>query len=142
MTKGLVQGEGFAIDVSITKADANRARSVPDSEFAQWRRGNRCSRTVRVHLEALDLTNPVADDSAEGTHDTRWRPAELPADPDCAVDCGTRWQRSTLTRTFLWIDVNVFDEWVLINRLVLHFDPCPFTFLLFVVAIEAVLLAF
>lgn len=29
MTEGLVQGEGFAIDASIIKADANRARNAP-----------------------------------------------------------------------------------------------------------------
>ena len=37
MTEGLVQGEGFAIDASIIKADANRARTAPASQVTQWR---------------------------------------------------------------------------------------------------------
>ena len=40
-------GEGFAVDASIIKADANRARNVPASKVAQWRQGIHCSRAVR-----------------------------------------------------------------------------------------------
>lgn len=47
MTEGLLQGEGFAVDASIIKADANRARDVPASKVAQWRQGIHCSRAVR-----------------------------------------------------------------------------------------------
>src|SRR5688572_15990526 len=32
MTEGLVRGEGFAVDASVIRADANRARGVPGSE--------------------------------------------------------------------------------------------------------------
>lgn len=70
MSEGLVQGEGFAIDASIIKADANRASKVPSSEVAHWRQGTQCSRAVREYLEALDVTNPVAEDAPEATHDT------------------------------------------------------------------------
>ncbi len=70
MTEGLVQGEGFAVDASIIKADANRARSVPASEVARWREGTQCSRAVREYLEALDVTTPVADDALEQAHET------------------------------------------------------------------------
>ncbi len=40
MSEGLVGGEGFAIDASVIKADANRARGVPGAEasMAQGRR--------------------------------------------------------------------------------------------------------
>ncbi|CAN5492294.1 IS1182-like element ISBma2 family transposase [soil metagenome] len=82
MTEGLVEGEGFAIDASVIKADANRAGSVSSSEVAQWRQGNRCSRAVREYLEAIDAANPVAEDGSEEPHDT---PAESrnisPTDP-------------------------------------------------------------
>src|SRR6187431_2474245 len=36
MKEGLVGGEGFAIDASVVRADANRARGVPGSEAAEW----------------------------------------------------------------------------------------------------------
>ncbi len=32
MAEGLVSGEGFAVDASLIKADANRQRCVPDDE--------------------------------------------------------------------------------------------------------------
>jgi transposase len=36
MREGLVGGEGFAIDASVIKADANRARGVPGTEVIEW----------------------------------------------------------------------------------------------------------
>ncbi len=65
MTEGLVQGEGFAVDASIIKADANRARNTSVSEVAQWRESAQCSRAVREYLDALDVTNPVAEEADE-----------------------------------------------------------------------------
>jgi hypothetical protein len=56
MSEGLVGGEGFAIDASVIKADANRARGVPGSESAQWRKDASASRAVREYLDALDET--------------------------------------------------------------------------------------
>jgi transposase len=70
MTEGLVQGEGFAVDASIIKADANRARNVPASDVAQWRQGTQCNRAVREYLDALDANNPVAEDALEEVHNT------------------------------------------------------------------------
>lgn len=63
MTEGLVRGEGFAIDASVIKADANRARGVPGEE-TDWRQGNGCSRAVREYLAGLEENNPMADDSS------------------------------------------------------------------------------
>lgn len=57
MTEGLVQGEGFAVDASIIKAGANRARNVPASDVAQWRQVTQCNRAVRENLDALDANN-------------------------------------------------------------------------------------
>lgn len=65
MSEGLVGGEGFAIDASVIKADANRARGVPGSEVAQWDKGAAASRAVREYLDALDEVNPTNDDDGE-----------------------------------------------------------------------------
>jgi transposase len=39
MGEGLVGGEGFAIDASVIKADANRAKGVPGSQAHNWNQG-------------------------------------------------------------------------------------------------------
>lgn len=70
MSEGLVQGEGFAVDASIIKADANRARNVPASDLAQWRQGTQCNRAVREYLDALDAQNPVTEDASEEARET------------------------------------------------------------------------
>ncbi len=51
--EGLVGGEGFAIDASLVKADANRQRGVPGAE-ADWSDRQSISRPVREYLVALD----------------------------------------------------------------------------------------
>ena len=79
--EGLVGGEGFAIDASLVKADANRQRGVPGAE-ADWSDRPSISRPVREYLAALDqselekstpknisLTDPAAQWSAA------WGPA-------------------------------------------------------------------
>jgi transposase len=76
--EGLVGGEGFAIDASLVKADANRQRGVPGGE-ADWSDPRSLSRPVREYLAALDeaevekstpknisLTDPAAQWSAAG----------------------------------------------------------------------------
>jgi hypothetical protein len=54
----LVGGEGFAIDASVIKADANRQRGVPGTTVA-WDRETALSRPVREYLEALDASEEV-----------------------------------------------------------------------------------
>src|SRR3954470_13800984 len=49
--EGLVGGEGFAVDASMIKADANRQRSVPGSE---WSTPETPSHAVREYLAVLD----------------------------------------------------------------------------------------
>ena len=51
MAEGLVGGEGFAVDASMIKADANRQRSVPGSE---WQAPETASHAVREYLAVLD----------------------------------------------------------------------------------------
>ena len=51
MAEGLVGGEGFAVDASMIKADANRQRSVPGSE---WQAPEAANRAVQEYLAVLD----------------------------------------------------------------------------------------
>jgi transposase len=51
MTEGLVGGEGFAVDTSMIKADANRQRGVPGSEGLPPESANHA---VREYLAVLD----------------------------------------------------------------------------------------
>jgi transposase len=62
MGEGLVGGEGFAIDASVIKADANRARGVPGGQEINWSQGEGPSRAVREYLSALEASNPTDDD--------------------------------------------------------------------------------
>ena len=52
LAEGLVGGEGFAIDASVIKADANRQRGVPGVDTV-WDRESPLTRPVREYLEAL-----------------------------------------------------------------------------------------
>jgi uncharacterized membrane protein len=45
------------------------------------------------------------------------------------------------TVAFLWWNLAFFSVWILLNQFVWHIDPYPFTFLLFLVSIEAIVLA-
>lgn len=56
--EGLVGGEGFAIDASIIRADANRRRGTPSTEPVEWPSPEQRSRAVREYLEALDAAEP------------------------------------------------------------------------------------
>lgn len=55
LREGLVGGEGFAIDASVVKADANRQRGLPGGDI-DWSRIGSISRPVREYLEMLDET--------------------------------------------------------------------------------------
>jgi len=57
--EGLVGGEGFAIDASIIRADANRRRGTPSTEPVEWPSPEQRSRAVREYLDALDAAEPV-----------------------------------------------------------------------------------
>ena len=65
MSAGLVGGEGFAIDASVIKADANRARGVPGSETVDWHKDIGASRAVREYLDAVEQANPMGDSDAD-----------------------------------------------------------------------------
>ena len=59
IAEGLVGGEGFAIDASIIRADANRRRGVPSTQLLDWPAPEQRSRAVREYLAALDEAEPV-----------------------------------------------------------------------------------
>lgn len=59
MAEGLVQGEGFATDASMIKADAQRQRSCPGNADIDWGDPEQASRPVREYLAALEQANPV-----------------------------------------------------------------------------------
>ena len=51
---GLVGGEGFAVDASLIRADANKQRSADASESVDWDDLARTRRSVREYLDTLD----------------------------------------------------------------------------------------
>ena len=59
MAEGLVRGEGFAIDASIVKADANRRRGVPSEQPIDWSDPGLGTRAVHEYLEGLEQEGQV-----------------------------------------------------------------------------------
>jgi transposase len=60
MEEGLVRGEGFAVDASVVKADANRQRGVAGDTEIDWGDPDSQARPVREYLEALDEQTGMA----------------------------------------------------------------------------------
>jgi len=54
MKEGLVKGEGFAVDASLIRADANRQRAKPGEEQIEWGDPTQATRAVREYMAALD----------------------------------------------------------------------------------------
>jgi transposase len=54
LEEGLVGGEGFAVDASLIKADANKQRSADASETVDWAALAETRRAVREYLDTLD----------------------------------------------------------------------------------------
>jgi len=52
--EGLVGGEGFAVDASLIKADANKQRSAEGSETVDWSAMAETRRSVQEYLDTLD----------------------------------------------------------------------------------------
>lgn len=59
MTEGLVKGEGFAVDASVVKADANRHRGMPGNTGIDWGDPDSQVRPVREYLLGLDAEAEV-----------------------------------------------------------------------------------
>ena len=54
MEAGLVGGDGFAVDASLIRADANKQRSAAGSEEVDWEAMAATRRSVREYLDTLD----------------------------------------------------------------------------------------
>ena len=82
MKEGLVGGEGFAIDASVIKADANRSRSTAREEAEGLRDPQHASRAVREYLAALDAqAEPATAPASISPTDpaARWTAVDGPA---------------------------------------------------------------
>ena len=53
MEEGLIGGEGFAVDASLIRADANKQRSAEGLEPVDWEDLAQTRRSVREYLETL-----------------------------------------------------------------------------------------
>jgi IS5 family transposase len=54
MAEGLVEGTAFAVDASLTAADANKQRSASGSDEVDWEVIARTHRSVREYLDTVD----------------------------------------------------------------------------------------
>lgn len=78
MSEGLVAGEGFAVDASTIKADANRQNSRPGMEDIDWGDPAVQSRPVREYLAALErdgLRGAVPKNVSLSDPQARWTAA-------------------------------------------------------------------
>jgi transposase len=82
MKEGLVGGEGFAVDASLIKADANRSRSTAREEGKGLGDPEHATRAVREYLAALEAqTEPVTAPASISPTDpaARWTAVGGPA---------------------------------------------------------------
>src|SRR4029450_5852393 len=82
MKEGLVGGEGFAVDASLIKADANPSRSTAREEAEGLRDPQHATRAVREYLAALDVQGePVTAPASISPTDpaARWTAVGGPA---------------------------------------------------------------
>jgi transposase len=82
MKEGLVGGEGFAVDASVIKADANRSRSTAREGTEDLRDPRQATRAVREYLAALDEQGePVTVPASISPTDpaARWTAVDGPA---------------------------------------------------------------
>jgi hypothetical protein len=85
MAEGLVRGEGFAVDASVVKADANRARGVPGNEVIDWGSTDKQSRAVREYLAGLEENNSKENKSPASAD------SEAPPKNISLTDPAARW---------------------------------------------------
>jgi len=76
MTEGLVGGEGFAIDASLIKADANCQHGVPGEDILENLNHDPPSRAVREYLESLDEEAPMPKNVSLTDPQSRWTAAK------------------------------------------------------------------
>jgi len=82
MKEGLVGGEGFAVDASVIKADANRSRSTAREGAEALHDPRHATRAVREYLAALDAQGePITAPASISPTDpaARWTAVDGPA---------------------------------------------------------------
>lgn len=77
--EGLVGGEGFAVDASLIKADANKQRSVEGSAAVDWKAMAETRRSVQEYLDTLD-------DAALGCGQRRKAEVRIEVGPSGSMD--------------------------------------------------------
>lgn len=90
MSEGLVGGEGFAVDASIVKAEANRARGLPGNQPIDWAHEICMTRAVHEYLAGLEETNQT----------------ETPPKNISLTDPAARWTAATGEPTFYAYSIN------------------------------------
>jgi transposase len=85
MAEGIVRGEGFAVDASVVKADANRARGVPGNETIDWGSTDKQSRAVREYLAGVEENNSKENKSLASAD------SEAPPKNISLTDPAARW---------------------------------------------------
>lgn len=90
MREGLVDGEGFAVDASVIKADASRARGIEGDAHSGWSQDDAPTRAVREYLEALEANAPEENNSLSPTKSAVPPKRISPTDP-AALDSCTGW---------------------------------------------------
>jgi len=73
--KGLVGGEGFAVDASLVRADASRRQAIRRDDDDDWPRPGGSSRAVREYLAALDAGSEPAKRISTTDPHARWTAA-------------------------------------------------------------------
>ena len=81
MSEGLIGGEGFAVDASVIKADASRARGMDGDAPLDWSQGDAPTRAVREYLEALEANAAEENDTPSPTKSAAPPRRVSPTDP-------------------------------------------------------------
>ena len=67
MLEDLIGGEGFAVDASVIRADANGQHSVDGQEPIDWGDPEQAARPIREYVAALDDAAPAEDTETDDT---------------------------------------------------------------------------
>jgi len=103
IAEGLVGGEGFAIDASIIRADANRRRGVLATLPIGWPAPEQRSRAVREYLAALDEAAPVGSPPKHVSMTNHCPSAIWPQFLYCVSQAATGMARLSLFRSSRWV---------------------------------------
>jgi transposase len=107
MSEGLVRGEGFAIDASVIKADANRQNGLPGGEALSAFDPESSARPVRDYLDAME-----SEDAPYSS------PKKV-----SLTDPQSRWTAATGERAFFAYSTNYLID--IENNIIVDVEPTP-----------------